>query len=109
VRRGEKRNIFPYQENADVMFNSSLVYELAMLRPFAEPMLHQVDRKSPRYMEVKRLLAFLSWVRGTSAEYVPDDSLLREFIGGSILETYTPGMRHDGTRNGDSDIHNDAG
>lgn len=100
VRRGEKRNIFPYQENADVMFNSSLVYELAVLRPFAEPLLLQVDRESPRYVEVKRLLAFLSWVRPTSAEYVPDDSLLREFVGNSILETYQPGTRPTGTYNG---------
>jgi uridine kinase len=104
VRRGEKRNIFPYQENADVMFNSSLFYELAVLRPFAEPLLLQVDRESPRYVEVKRLLAFLSWVRPTSVEYVPDDSLLREFVGNSILETYQPGTRsartYNGSRNG---------
>ena len=100
VRRGEKRNIFPYQENADVMFNSSLVYELAVLRPFAEPLLLQVDRESLRYIEVKRLLAFLGWVRPTSAEHVPDDSLLREFVGGSILETYRPGTRPAGSRNG---------
>jgi uridine kinase len=96
VRRGEKRYIFPYQENADVMFNSSLFYELAVVRQFAEPLLLQVDRQSPRYIEVKRLLAFLSWVRGASPEYVPDDSLLREFIGGSILETYTPGAKMNG-------------
>jgi uridine kinase len=108
VRRGEKRNIFPYQENADVMFNSSLFYELAVLRPLAEPLLLQVDRKSPRYVEVKRLLAFLSWVRGTSAEYVPDDSLLREFIGGSILETYTPGMRHNDVHDGDNGLPHDS-
>jgi uridine kinase len=99
VRRGEKRNIFPYQENADVMFNSSLVYELSVLRPFAEPLLLQVDRISPRYMEVKRLLAFLGWVRPTSTDFVPDDSLLREFVGGSILETYVPGTRQNGASN----------
>lgn len=93
VRRGEKRNIFPYQENADVMFNSSLAYELAVLRPFAEPLLRQIDLDSPRYIEAKRLLAFLSWVRPADAEFVPNQSLLREFVGGSILETYTPGMR----------------
>ncbi len=107
VRRGEKRNIFPYQENADVMFNSSLVYELSVLRPFAEPLLLQVDRKSPRWMEVKRLLAFLSWVRPISAEFVPDDSLLREFVGGSILETYTPGARQNGVnKNGNGSGNN---
>jgi uridine kinase len=93
VRRGEKRNIFPFQENADIMFNSSLMYELAVIRPFAEPMLLQVDRTSLRYVEVKRLLAFLSWVRPASAEFVPNDSLLREFVGGSILEGYIPGLR----------------
>jgi uridine kinase len=59
-------------------------------------------------VEVKRLLAFLSWVRGTSAEYVPDDSLLREFIGGSILETYTPGMRHNDVHDGDNGLPHDS-
>ncbi|HVO41322.1 MAG TPA: hypothetical protein VMT34_01805 [Aggregatilineales bacterium] len=91
VQRGEKRNIFPYQENADVMFNSSLFYELAVLRPYAEPLLRQIEHTSPRYIEAKRLLALLSWIRPAKAKYVPSDSLLREFIGGSILETYTPG------------------
>jgi uridine kinase len=105
VRRGEKRNIFPFQENADVMFNSSLFYELSVIRPFAEPLLLQVDRKSPRYIEVKRLLAFLGWVRGSGAEYVPGDSLLREFIGGSVLETYTPGTRQDGHHAGNVVSH----
>jgi uridine kinase len=93
VRRGEKRNIFPYQENADVMFNSSLFYELAALRPFAEPLLRQVDPESPRYIEAKRLLSFLRWVRPAPAQVIPDNSLLREFIGGSILENYQPGKR----------------
>jgi uridine kinase len=94
VRRGEKRNIFPYQENADVMFNSSLFYELAVLRPVVEPLLLQIEHASPRYVESKRLRAFLSWVRPASAEYVPSDSLLREFVGDSILETYSPGAKH---------------
>jgi uridine kinase len=96
VRRGEKRNIFPFQENADVMFNSGLAYELAVIRSYAEPLLRQVEPGTPSYIEAKRLLAFLGWVRPTSAEFVPDDSLLREFIGGSILETYTPGTRQNG-------------
>ncbi len=94
VRRGEKEYIFPYQENADVMFNSSLVYELAVLRPLAEPLLLQINRDSPRFTEAKRLLSFLRWVRPMpeeQAKYVPDTSLLREFIGGSILRTYMPG------------------
>lgn len=93
VRRGEKRNIFRYQENADVMFNSGLAYELAVLRPYAEPLLRQVEPNTPRYIEAKRLLSFLRWVRPAPSDGVPDDSLLREFIGGSILENYTPGMR----------------
>ena len=99
VRRGEKQNIFPYQENADVMFNSALVYELAVLRPLAEPLLLQIERGSPRYIEAKRLLSFLRWVRPMPEEFVefiPHNSLLREFIGGSILRTYTPGERADG-------------
>lgn len=93
VRRGEKRNIFPYQENADVMFNSGLAYELAVVRPLAEPLLLQVEPSSARYIEAKRLLAFLRWVRPASPDFVPDDSLLREFVGGSILETYVPGAQ----------------
>jgi uridine kinase len=86
VRRGERRNIFPYQENADVMFNSALVYELSVLRTFVEPLLRQVDPTAPEYMEAKRLLAFLAWFRSLPSEHVPDDSILREFIGGSNLE-----------------------
>ncbi len=94
VRRGEKRYIFPYQENADVMFNTSLVYELAVLRPLAEPLLRQVSRHSRNYTEAKRLLSFLSWVRPMPEDlvrFIPHDSLLREFIGGSILRDYMPG------------------
>lgn len=93
VRRGEKQNIFPYQENADTMFNSGLAYELSVIRPLAEPLLLQVERSSARYIEAKRLLAFLRWVRPASPDFVPDDSLLREFVGGSILETFTPGVK----------------
>ena len=89
VRRGEKRNIFPYQENAAVMFNSALVYELAVLRPLAEPLLLQVDPSQTHYIEARRLLAILSWLKSMDAEIVPDNSLLREFIGGSILRDYT--------------------
>jgi uridine kinase len=93
VRRGEKRNIFPYQENADAMFNTSLAYEVAVMRPFVEPLLLQIDVNSPRYMEAKRLLAFLGWARPAPLEFVPGDSLLREFVGGSVLEDYTPGVK----------------
>lgn len=93
VRRGEKRNIFPYQENANAMFNSSLVYELSVLRPLAEPLLLQIEPGNPYYNEAKRLLAILSWLQPMNADYVPDNSLLREFIGGSILRNYMPGLR----------------
>ncbi len=94
VREGEKRWIFPYQENADVMFNTSLVYELAVLRPLAEPLLRQINRTSSRYPEAKRLLSFLSWVSPMpkdAVQFVPQDSLLREFVGGSVLGDYMPG------------------
>ncbi len=89
VRRGEKRHIFPYQENADVMFNTALVYEMAALKPFAEPLLRQVPFGTPEYIEAKRLLAFLEWFLPLDANLVPDNSLLREFLGGSILKDFT--------------------
>lgn len=94
VRRGEKKNIFPYQENADAMFNSALVYELAALRPMAEPLLLQVEPATPAHIEANRLLSFLRWVQPLSHEQqsrIPDTSLLREFIGGSSLHHYHPG------------------
>lgn len=92
VRRGEKRNIFSYQENADVMFNSALLYELAVLRPLAEPLLLQVEPGQPDYIEARRLLSILNWLKPMDADLVPDNSLLREFIGGSIFRDYMPGM-----------------
>ena len=88
VRRGEKRYIFPYQENADVMFNSALVYELAALKPVAEPLLRQVPFGTPEHLEVKRLLALLEWFLPIDTEFIPDNSLLREFLGGSILQDF---------------------
>jgi uridine kinase len=88
VRRGEKLNIFPYQENADVMFNSALVYELAALKPLAEPLLRQVPFGTPEHVEAKRLLALLEWFLPLEADLIPDNSLLREFIGGSILKEF---------------------
>lgn len=94
VRRGEKRNIFPYQENADAMFNSALPYELAALRPLAEPLLLQVAPGTYEHIEAKRLLSFMRWVVPFSeaqTAMIPDTSLLREFIGGSILSDYHPG------------------
>ncbi|MBI4762173.1 MAG: TGS domain-containing protein [Chloroflexota bacterium] len=89
VRRGEKRHIFPFQENADVMFNSALAYEMAALKPLAEPLLRQVPFGTPEYIEAKRLLAFLEWFLPLDVNLVPDNSLLREFLGGSILKDFT--------------------
>ncbi len=88
VRRGEKRHIFPYQENADVMFNSALVYELSVLRPLAEPLLRQVQHSTPEFIETKRLLAFLEWFLPVEMEWLPDNSILREFTGGSSLKDF---------------------
>lgn len=94
VRRGEKRNIFPHQENADALFNSALTYELAALRTLAEPLLMPVEPGTSAHIEANRLLSFLRWVTPlTSAQmsFIPDTSLIREFIGGSILDDYHPG------------------
>ncbi|MCL6431123.1 MAG: nucleoside kinase, partial [Anaerolineae bacterium] len=88
VTAGERRNIFPYQESADVMFNSALVYELAVLKPFVEPLLAQIDPGTMEYVEARRLLAFLEWFLPWPADTVPDNSLLREFIGGSSLREF---------------------
>ena len=89
VRRGEKRHIFPFQENADVMFNSALAYELAALKPFAEPLLRQVQHGTPEYIEAKRLLNFLEWFLPLDISRVPETSIVREFLGGSILKDFT--------------------
>ncbi|MGQ9908934.1 MAG: nucleoside kinase [Candidatus Flexifilum sp.] len=94
VRRGERRNIFPFQENADAIFNSTLVYELPVLKPLAEPLLLQVEYGTPAHVEANRLLLFMRWVQSFTPEQtalIPDTSLLREFIGGSILHDYQPG------------------
>jgi uridine kinase len=88
VRRGEKRYIFPFQDNANVMFNSALVYELAALKPLAEPLLRQVPHSSLAQIEAKRLLAFLEWFLPLDIEMIPDNSILREFIGNSILKDF---------------------
>ncbi len=88
VRRGERRHIFPFQENADVMFNSALVYELAVLKAFAEPLLLQVEPELRQRVEAKRLLAFLQWFHPADASLVPENSILREFIGGLTLEKF---------------------
>lgn len=85
VRRGEEENIFPYQEEADVMFNSSLLYELAVLKQYVEPLLFGVEKDSPEYLEAKRLLKFFDYFIGIGSDYVPANSLLREFIGGGCF------------------------
>ena len=82
VRKGEECNIFPYQEEADVMFNSALIYELAVLKPYVEAQLFGVERECTEYIEAKRLLKFLDYFVGIGSEKVPTNSLLREFIGG---------------------------
>jgi uridine kinase len=88
VRRGEKLHVFPHQENADVMFNSALAYELSVLGPLAEPLLRQVERGTPAFVEARRLLAFVDWFLPIKPEWVPDNSILREFVGGSILQDF---------------------
>ncbi len=85
VRRGEERHIFPFQEEADVMFNSASLYELSVLKTFAEPLLFAIPKDAPEYPEAKRLLKFLEYFLGLSPEDVPRNSLIREFIGGSIF------------------------
>lgn len=94
VRRGEKKHIFPYQNNADIFFNSALVYELSMLKPLAQPLLLQVEPGTPERIEANRLLAFLQWFDPIPDDVrVPSDSILREFISGSILERFEPWRR----------------
>ena len=85
VRRGEEKYIFPFQESADVMFNSALVYELAVLKTYAEPLLFQIPRDSAEYQEAKRLLKFLDYFLPLPTEDIAQNSLMREFIGGSCF------------------------
>ena len=82
VRRGEESNIFPHQDRADIIFNSALIYEIALLKPYVEPLLFAVPRESEEYIEAKRLLKFLSYFLPLPADNVPKTSLMREFIGG---------------------------
>lgn len=85
VRRGEEENIFPYQESADVMFNSVLIYELCILKTYAEPLLYSIKKEDPEYFEAKRLLKFLDYFIGVSSENLPNNSIVREFVGGSCF------------------------
>ena len=86
VRNGEDNNIFPYQENADIMFNSTFVYEFSVMKKYAEPLLKQVPTDIPEYREVKRLLKFLSFFEDMDDSTIPPNSILREFIGNSIFQ-----------------------
>ncbi len=85
VRRGEEENIFPHQESADVMFNSALIYELAVLKPYAEPLLYSVKQDDPEYYEAQRLLKFLGYFLSVPTDSIPNNSLIREFCGGSCF------------------------
>ena len=85
VRRGEEENIFPFQETADATFNSALIYELAVLKQFAEPLLFAIGPDKPEYLEAKRLLKFLDYFLGISSEHLPNNSIVREFVGGSCF------------------------
>lgn len=86
VRRGEEQNIFPYQESADAMFNSATIYELAMLKIHAEPLLFGIKKDDPEYFEAKRLLKFLGYFLGIGNEELPMNSIVREFVGGSCFK-----------------------
>lgn len=86
VRRGEEKNIFPYQDSADIIFNSALLYETAVLKPYVEPLLFNIPKERPEYAEAKRLLKFLSYFLTYPADMVPQTSLIREFIGGSLFD-----------------------
>ncbi len=88
IKRGEENNIFIFQEEADVMFNSNLVYELCVLKKYAEPELAKIEPDSPVYYEAKRLKSFLNFFKDVEKELVPDNSILREFIGGSYFYKY---------------------
>ena len=86
VNRGEQKNIFPYQEEADCMFNSSIIYELCALKKYAVPLLEEIDNSNPEYSEARRLLSMLQYFDTMETEWIPCNSLLREFIGGSIYD-----------------------
>ena len=86
VRKGEEEYIFPFQESADAMFNSVLIYELAVLKQYAEPLLFGICKGEPEYYEAKRLLKFMEYFIGVSGDSIPKNSICREFIGGSCFQ-----------------------
>ena len=85
LRQGEEKYIFPFQESADAVFNSALIYELSVLKLYAEPLLFGISKEDPQYYEAKRLLKFLDYFLGMTSEGLPNNSLIREFVGGSIF------------------------
>jgi len=87
VVRGESENIFPFQDEADVIFNSALIYELSVLKPYVIPQLFAIEKTSPEFMEARRLLKFLDSFMIIVEKDVPNNSLLREFIGGGCFRT----------------------
>ena len=87
VRKGEEKNIFPYQDSADMIFNSALIYETALLKPYVEPLLFGVPKDCEEYIEAKRLLKFLNYFLPLPADDVPKTSLMREFVGGGCYKT----------------------
>ena len=86
VNRGEQKNIFPFQEEADCMFNSSIVYELSALKKYALPLLEEITNDNPEYSEARRLISMLQYFDTVEPDWIPNNSLLREFIGGSIYD-----------------------
>jgi uridine kinase len=86
VRKGETENIFPFQESADAMFNSALIYEISVLKQYAEPLLYSIEKGDPEYFEAVRLLKFLSYFLGVGTEDLPKNSIVREFVGGSCFK-----------------------
>ena len=86
VRKGEEKYIFPFQEDADAMFNSALIYELAVLKPYAEPLLYSIRKDEPEYHEARRLLKFLEYFLTIGSDGLPNNSLCREFVGGGCFK-----------------------
>ena len=88
VNRGENKYIFPYQEEADSMFNSSLIYELGVLKDYALPLLKEIDKTNPEYAEAKRIATLLSYFESIPEKDIPNTSLIREFIGNGVFDVH---------------------
>jgi uridine kinase len=86
VKRGEENNIFPYQENADVMFNSATIYELSVLKAYIEPLLFKIDKSMPEYVMAKRIIKFLDYFLPVNSGGIPNNSIIKEFVGGSVFK-----------------------